>query len=237
MQTGGLRPEALEFLLQEYDTLKEFYTQSLNRLQNRFNFYLILLSAVVGASALVAQNASASPLWPFVLIGLLLFLSTIGAILEIGIVHMYADAYRYALAIEEVREYIVRHLPEVAPPLYSHLYTHPLRADTRQQVQAPRLARWGKRLFSLLSAEGVFQAFIAFINSICFAIIIPILVFGVRLPSPTPPLSSVVLASVLTFCLTYMIQNESARLRSRRTILRRLKRIDTPRASEDVVNS
>jgi hypothetical protein len=150
---------------------------------------------------------------------------------------LYADVHRYALAMDEVREYIVRHLPEVAPPLYSHLYGHPFRADTLQQVQASGPARWGERLLSWVSPEGVFQAFIAFINSVCFALIVPIFVFGACVPSTTPPLSSIILASVVTFCLTLTVQNVYTRLRKRQTLLRRLKRIDTPQTSGDVVNS
>jgi hypothetical protein len=236
-QASGLHPEALEFLYHEYDTLKDVYAQSLDRLQNRFNFYLVSLSAVVGASTLVVQNAAANPLWPFVLIGLALFLSIIGLIFESSIVMLYADVHRYALAMDEVREYIVGHLPEAAPPLYSHLVIHPLRADSPQQLQASGLARWGKRLLSWLSPEGMFQASIAFINSICFALIIPIFVFGACVPSRTPPLSSIVLASVVTFWLTLIVQNVYARLRKRQTLLRRLKRLDTPQTSEDGVNS
>jgi len=65
----------------------------------------------------------------------------------------------------------------------------------------------------------------------------PIIVFGACLPSRTPPLSSIVLASVVAFCLTLTAQNKYARPRKRQTLLRRLKRSDTLRKSEDVVNS
>lgn len=106
---------ALDFLLKEYDILKDFYTQSESAVQSLFNFYLTILSAIIGAVILVLQNNTYANIT--IVIGLLIFSIIIGIFYQSGIVDKHADQMRYAKAINEVRIYLVNHFPETMTSL------------------------------------------------------------------------------------------------------------------------
>jgi hypothetical protein len=215
-------PQSFEFLLKEYDVLNDFYSRSSAKLQNRFNFYLVMLSAVIGAVTLVIQTASINPVWPLTLTLLVLFLCVTGLFFKGSVILLYADLYVYAKAISNLREYIAKHLPKASPPLYDY----PFKGDTTVQLRESRLVHWDKLLWWLLP-EGVFQFFIALINSICFSSIIPIVMQGLQLL--TLRILPTIVATLVTFFPTLTIQNAYATIQKRQSLQRLDRRINIVR--------
>lgn len=165
--SAALDESALEFLYKEYDALRDLFTQAENSAQNIFNFYLTLVTTVVGAIVLIVQVTPADPASiarsQFTVSGLLVFATGIGAAYLSSLTGRYAHLARYAQGIDELRRHLIGHLKVPLPPIYTRFMAA---GDSPAPAAAGRrLPAWLYWLFP----TGTYQLFVAVINSLSLA--------------------------------------------------------------------
>lgn len=107
---------AEEFLMAEYTTLKEFRASQLEQSQNRFNFFLALVSGAVAIIALVSdQSSSLSVSALLITIGTTaLALLYLGVVTFRRIIQTHIRIVEYTRGMNRIRRYFVEHYPETA---------------------------------------------------------------------------------------------------------------------------
>jgi hypothetical protein len=120
-QESQLSEQSFQFLLKEYETLKDLYTQAETGAQSIFNFYLTLLTTVSGGAVVILQFTPKSidpnrAIW--ILGGVLLFIASIGTTYLSSISGRYAHLVRYAQGIDEIRRFLIQRLDVPLPPIY-----------------------------------------------------------------------------------------------------------------------
>lgn len=195
-----LDAEALSFLLKECESLGDHYSQCQSRVEGRFNFFLLILSAVFGIVALGIQGGARSMIW--LLLGAAAFVCLVGIAFEISIVALYAEIAFYSSALEELREYLVRSLSATSAPLYSY-YLKP--------KETPHL----DRRFWWLPPRGLFRLFVALVNGFCLASLFPLAMLALGLYDRLLLAS---LVAVIVFILALIIQNAYAIIIARRNL-------------------
>jgi hypothetical protein len=163
--TPSLREKSLDFLIGEHESLKRAYSDVESSVQGLFNFYLTIFSAVVGAGLFIIQVDSVSAGTISVL---LTFVIAVGIFYQSGIIGKYADQVVYATAIEEIRNYLIKKMPEAGEPLRKLPLAPKL---TAEHSAVSRLDRWEMGLWWLLPV-GTHQLFIAFVNSLSLAVLV-----------------------------------------------------------------
>ncbi|HML21647.1 MAG TPA: hypothetical protein PKD09_08375 [Aggregatilinea sp.] len=104
-----------DFLVAEYETLKEFRTSQVEQAQNRFNFFLILVSSAVGIVALVSdgQNSFDTPIFFIVVSLTALALLYLGTVTLRRIIQTHIQTVRYTRGLNRIRRYFVQQFPEI----------------------------------------------------------------------------------------------------------------------------
>jgi len=186
-----------DVLLKELDILKDLFSETDNRIEGLFNSYLTFLTAVVGGIAILSQIARLDNL-QFVQslsVVLLLFIALVGMMYSVSIAHRYADFYRYAIGVDELRRYLLstHHIP--LPKIYDEFKT------TEQSLQEVpgNFTYW-------LKSVGTYHMFTVGLDSIAFAISVGLFLW-IRQFNPV----LVVLVTILAFWITFLAQNYYAR--------------------------
>lgn len=208
-QPPPLTKQSFEFLLQEYIVLKDLYSQSELAAQGLFNFYLTIISAIIGAIILVLQTGTTSTVG--IIAGLLIFSIIIGIFYQAGIINRYADQTRYAKAIRELRVYLVNHLPDTVAPLY----VVPFRVKTTHAVPQSAIEIWEEKMWWLFPV-GTHQLFIAFINSVCLSALLWLLPSIAQAISPS--LLEISIASFLAFWCSIIAHDSYAKIKLRQEV-------------------
>lgn len=184
---------SLDLPFKDYDMVENLYSQSESAVQSLFNFYLTILSAIFGASLIVLQSSKNNLGAVF---GLLIFAIAIGIFYQSGIIRKYADQIIYAQALNEIRQLIGSLLQESAPPIYRL----PIRLPTNKNENVGKSAvhKWEKKMWWLFPI-GTHQLFITFVNSICAASVLWVVLLATDLV-----FSKFWQASFMSFCIFWV---------------------------------
>lgn len=155
-------------LMKEYDTLKDLFSQTETSIQGIFNFYMTLISAVIGGIAIIFQLSSSDPSYvgrtQVIICGLLILATIIGTIYLLSIVSRYAHLIQYGQNLDAIRLYLIHELKIPVPEIYSRF----INKGTIQKP-LPRLIKPFKWLAWLLPT-GTYQLTMAFINSVAITL-------------------------------------------------------------------
>jgi hypothetical protein len=195
--------KGLQILLKEYDALRDFYNQTEHGIQNLFNYYLTLMTAILGVLIVVFQFA---PLNTAVLIAqklsigaLLIFFATIGSLYVSSLSTHSAHAVRYARGINEIRKKLFDRYQVPVPPIYGKFM---------QEKEMP--AKGASKLSFILSLfipVSTYQLFVATVSSVAWAG----LIFFLYLTSQSDSVVTL-WRSVIGFIVPYLIYSIYARL-------------------------
>src|SRR5687767_9391945 len=109
--------DALEIVMKEYDALRELYSSAEASAQSMFNFYLTLLSSIVGGVVLIFQLGSDDlRSTSFTLSALLFFATAIGSVYLSAVTSRYGHMARYARAIDALRLVLLQRSKRLLPP-------------------------------------------------------------------------------------------------------------------------
>ncbi len=208
---------SLNLMLKEYDTLRELYTQAESSAQNIFNFYLTLVSTVLGAVVLLSQIAGigegAGVRLQLMVSGLLVFAAAVGSVYLSSLVGRYAHMSRYASGVDAIRRYLIGRIAAPLPPIYESLMT------------APRAAGRASKGLMFLFPTGTYQFFIAAMNALLLAVAAFLVL---RAGGITGALfGQAFISAVLIFVFSLTIYNVYAQLIVRRLTERLGIRVDT----------
>jgi hypothetical protein len=206
-----LDDQALQVLFKEYDTLRELFTQAEASAQSMFNFYLTLVSTVIGAVVVLIQFGGAN-LW--IMVGLLSFTAAVGSVYLSALVGRYAHMARYAHGIDTLRRFLIRRADAPTPHEYVAFLREP-------DAPNPSRSRW---LFWLFPT-GTFQFFVAMVNSLALSMAVWLFLSVTGIVTSQLGRSALVVA--LLFLLSFTVYNIYSNLLIR-TLTRRLNvRVDT----------
>lgn len=145
--------DAEDFLVAEYETLKEFRKSQVDQAQNRFNLFLVLVSSAVGIIALVtdAQDTRATSAF-FISVALTsLALLYLGIVTFRRIIQNHIHTTTYTRGLNRIRRYFVERYPEIEQYL-----TFPTREDY------PRFKAMGSLTIAATGLTGM----VIFLNAV-----------------------------------------------------------------------
>lgn len=195
--------KGLQILLKEYDALRDFYNQTEHGIQNLFNYYLTLMTAILGVLIVVIQFA---PLNTAVLIAqklsigaLLIFFAAIGSLYVSSLSTHSAHAVRYARGINAIRKKLIELYQVPVPPMYGKF----------MQEKEPPAKRKSNLSFilALFIPVSTYQLFVATVSSLAWAG----LIFFLYLTSQADTVV-IIWRSILGFVVPYLIYSVYARL-------------------------
>lgn len=149
-------PAALDILMKEYDTLRDLFTHTETSAQGMFNFYLTLISTVIGALVVFSQFAGGG-LSLAVASLLLFFAAGVGSVYLSALAGRYAHMARYAQGLDALRRHLIEHFDAPVPALY------------REFLDQPAGRASGRPGLMWLFPTGTFQFAIAAMNSLSLA--------------------------------------------------------------------
>ena len=212
---------SFDFLMKEYDALRELFAATESSTQNIFNFYLTLLTAVVGAVVLIVQfgvpDSGRTKLTRLLIAGLLFFTVGVGSVYLSALSGRYAHLARYARGIDEIRRHLIDILEVPMPSIYQDFMAHSASQKKRSKRSLPHL--------SWLFPTGTYQFFVAAVNSVFLAI-------ATWLFLATPDITRIQLrrsttAAILIFLITLTVYNIYSHLIISTVVSRLNIRLDT----------
>lgn len=176
------------------------YMQEQKAVQNLFNFYIALVTLIIGMIIFILQTIDilASRL---VSSGLLIFVIMITAVYLTILSGKYAQISRYAYTVDELRRFLINQSNIPTPPHYESFI------QTRIPSTRPT-ARW----YHWLWATGMYQMLMGLING--FALVGVLLLISSLAPVNV---TSLTFGAVLIFFLAVMVTNIYSRWVLRRT--------------------
>jgi hypothetical protein len=159
--------ESLQVLMKEYDTMKDLFSETQVSIQGIFNFYITLVTAVIGGIVLISQisspESSDKMRSQIIVCGLLILASIIGTIYLLAIVERYSRLIEYGQNLDALRLHLIQKLDVPMPLIYSKFL-----AQTKKQtlLLEKKSISWLVWFFP----TGSYQLAIAFINSCAFVI-------------------------------------------------------------------
>ena len=151
----------------EYDTMKSLFSETEASIQSIFNFYITLVTAVIGGIALFLQFPSNSPSdfmrSQVIVFGLLILASIIGTIYLLSIVDRYSRLIEYGRYLDALRLHLFQEFNVPMPSIYSRFLE-----ETNKPV--PYKLRTPFSWLAWLLPIGTYQLTMAFINSSAFAV-------------------------------------------------------------------
>lgn len=207
----GNDDDVIEVLMKEYDALRDLYSRAEASAQSMFNFYLTLLSSIVGAVVLIVQLGSDSRSTYFTLSGMLFFAMGIGSGYLSAVASRYGHLARYARATDALRRVLLERCKGMLPPLYHTFMSRPIASYVPETSLKPTL-NW-------LLPAGSFQLVIAVLNSAALAGSTWFLLMALQVAGSQP--TRTLLTCGLIFLLAFTVCNFYTHL-VQRTILQRL---------------
>jgi hypothetical protein len=211
-----LHEQAMQVLMKEYDTLRELYTHAESSTQNLFNFYLTLVSTVVGGLVVLTQFGADGASRLGVMSLLLYFAAAVGSAYLSALTGRYAHMARYARALDSLRRMLIEQTDIYMPAEYT-----PFMRDSSPIDSLIRFSpMW-------LLPAGTFQLVVAVINSLSLAAATWLLLGAAGVLASR--LVGSLIAVLLIFALTFTANNIYSHLVIN-ILTRRLNvRIDTDR--------
>jgi hypothetical protein len=159
--------ESLQVIMKEYDTMKNLFSETQTSIQSIFNFYITLVTAVIGGIALVLQfpaSISSDVVRSQVIIfGLLILASIIGTIYLLSIVQRYSRLIEYGQNLDALRLHLIQELDVPMPSIYTQ-FLEQTNEQMTSSTKSPFL--W----VAWILPTGTYQLAIAFINSFALSI-------------------------------------------------------------------
>jgi hypothetical protein len=206
-----MEENALQILLKEYDALRDFYNQTEHGIQSLFNYYLTLMTAILGGLVVVFQFAPFSTTIVIVqrlsIGSLLIFFATIGSLYLSSLSTQSAHAVRYARGMNEIRKLLIASYRVPVPPVYGKFMSE----KERYGLGKSKLSF----VLSLVIPVSTYQLFVATVSSLAWAGLIFFLYITVQSDN-----TMTIWRSVLGFIVPYLIYSIYARLIYELTISR-----------------
>lgn len=210
-QNQQLTDTGFQVLMKEYDTLKDLFSHTENSIQGIFNFYMTLISAIIGGIAIIFQlsspDSSYSERTPMIICGLLILAAITGTIYLLAIVSRYAQLVQYGRSLDAIRLHLIRKLKIAVPEIYSKF----IDGKKIQKAQHPltRSFQW----LAWLLPTGTYQLTMAFINSVAIVLATWFLpsVFG----RPSIQITNSLVTVVIEFALIFNLYNLYSRIAMR----------------------
>ncbi len=191
----SLDESSIRILLKENEMLQALFIHAENGMQSIFNFYLTLVTAIIGGVAIIWQSVVSNPAqawWALFSIScLLVFIAISGSAYMSSLAIRYAHTIRYAQGINETRRFLINNSKIVVPPVYAKFLGEPTTSKSNGIVS----------ILSFLIPVGNHQFFIAAVNSLAWAATIYILLFISDVPDHK------LTRSVMLFLVTFTIYN------------------------------
>ncbi len=209
-QPPPLDEATVQFLLSEYSVLKDLFADSASAGRSLFNFYLTLLSALIGGIVLLVQLGSSIQFNAGIVVGLLAFGSLLGVVYQAALVGIYADNTRYARAIDDLRLYLAERLPDATPPLYHFpVKAMPAEAEVGAIEKIENRMWW-------MNPVSTFSLVVNVITSANLSVLVLIALRGSGLLGIRPIQS--MLAVVVVFGVSYLLQQVYGQVRFRQQV-------------------
>jgi len=153
--------EALQILMKEFDTMKDLFSETQASIQGIFNFYITLVTAVIGGVALVLQFPVSTPSdmtrSQVIICGLLILASVIGTIYLLSIVYRYSRLVEYGQNLDALRLHLFQEFDVPVPSIYSQFL------EKNKPMSSSRKTRF--LWLAWLLPTGTYQLTMALINS------------------------------------------------------------------------
>lgn len=217
-----LSSQSLDILLKEYDALRELYSQAESSVQNIFNFYLTLVSAVGGAVIVIWQVARPDPdsvrTAQLITAGLLLFVAIVGSVYLSAITGRYAHMDRYARGIDQLRRFLLRHAGDSLPAAYQAFMARPQPARRSGAAHAVGILMW-------FTPTGTYQLFVGAVNSLGLAAAVWLFLSAAAITLQAPARS--ILTCVVIALVSYVLYNIYSRYVKNRLVARLNVQVDS----------
>ncbi len=179
--------------------MKDLFSETQTSIQSIFNFYITLVTAVIGGVALVLQFPASTSLdmarSQAVICGLLILSSIIGTIYLLSIVYRYARLLEYGQNLDALRLHLFQKFNVPLPSIYSSFL------EKQEQTSSSNKSRfiW----LAWLLPTGTYQLTMALINSGTLAVATWILlsITGATATRYNDSLATIVVEFLLTFNL------------------------------------
>ena len=154
--------------MKEYDTWKDLLSETQASIQGIFNFYITVVTAVLGGIVLILQVPSPIPSdivrSELIVCGLLFLASIIGNIYLLSIVQRYSRLIVYGQNLDALRLHLIQELDVPMPSIYSRFLGQVTEqtSPSAKMLSSPWLV-W-------LTPTGTYQLAMAFINSCAFSV-------------------------------------------------------------------
>ena len=160
-QAPQLNDQQLMSLMSEADRLQTLYLDARGGVQSVFNFYMTFITAITGGVLFAFQlPADANPIrTTLTLIILLFFAALVGSVYIGAISARYANAERFAKALDSVRRSILQQTGTPVPSIYDDFMQPPTYTST---------TAW----YLWLVPTGTYQLFMSLVNSVSLAVIV-----------------------------------------------------------------
>ena len=147
--------------------MKGLFSETEASIQGIFNYYITLVTAVIGGIALIFQFPSNAPSngvgSQIVIFGLLILASIIGTIYLLSVVYRYSRLIGYGRNLDALRLHLIQELDAPMPSIYSR-FMRETDSPTSSKLKAPLV--W----LAWLLPTGTHQLTMAFINSFVISI-------------------------------------------------------------------
>ena len=167
--------QAFQVLMKEYDTLKDLFSQTETSIQSIFNFYVTLISAVVGGIALIYQSASSNPSYAArtqtITCGLLILAAIVGTIYLLALTARYARLIQYSQSLDALRLFLITELKTPVPAIYSRFIHRNINSKPTLNLRT----LWRTLIWIL--PTGAYQLTMAFINSLVITLATGLILF------------------------------------------------------------
>lgn len=220
--------QSLAILMKEYDTLRELYTQAESNAQNIFNFYLTLVTTVIGGVVVISQFSSSNTFGTIksqlLIMGIIFFAAIVGSIYSAALSARYANMTRYAYCMNEIRKILLKSVNVPLPSFYESFLKSRANLKTRKGF-------W-HTLNIWLAPTGTYHFFISMINSACLSIVL--LLFLNIAGFVQNNLNQSIIVSLLVFTILYLTHNFYSVYTMLRMISNLTARVGTGRDIESV---
>jgi len=211
-----------ELLIQEYGNLVKLYTHTENSLFSIFNFYITLLTALIGATIVLWQVLAPkqADIRGIALV-LLVFVILLGLITQDALIRKNSDLAHFALAINAVKVALTKDCPDLQEYMFFleniHARVNPLKHPPTLDERVDRYLWWMLPL-------GIQQLFVSVVSSLALAAIVLLMI--ISLAHDVIPLWQLLLGGAIVLGLGYITNCVYTNLKFRQDIRRGSVRMD-----------
>jgi len=216
------KPPKVELLTQEYGNLVELYTHTENSLFSIFNFYITLLTTIIGATVVLWQvlRPEQGSIQIIALV-LLVFVILLGLITQDALIRKNSDLAHFALAINAIKVALTKEHPGLQEHLFFleniHARVNPLKHPPTLDERVDKYLWWMLPL-------GIQQLFVNIMTSVALSAVVLLLIAS--LAHDTIPLWQLLLGGATVLGLGFITNCVYTNLKFRQDIRRGSVRMD-----------